>query len=306
MIKKISFVAIIVAVALAAAIVFWPSNPILPHKTTAADDVRDATAAKPFDQAASPPIASARRAPSEGQSARAMNFDSILSVSAIELAAKRSGASRAETLEHLQSAVAFCEAVDWHSKHPSKREASGQVSAEGKLAMAYAKSFAQKFCDSPGMTSDAIAAEMLQLDATGDVLQSGFLSHIPEDEVKTVGVPAARRLFLEAKSVSAMKNAAYYLLEHDELPQTKTLPVPSNMNRTAVQVLALDMLACNTRGGCGPNGFYTAISCGEICRPGITMSDVWRDQHSPEAIRYAQALAAAISADRIAAAAAKD
>ena len=288
-----------------AAAIWWPTASMRPPQPYVA--ANDQVKTTDIAMVGSTAVASRRQpgANPSGGASRGMNFDSISGVSGIERAARTSGVDRPEVLEYLQGAIAYCEAVESHARHPSKAEASGQLPPEVKQSLAYSRDFAKTFCDSPAMNSDAIAREMLGLESTGDILQSQFLDSIPENEAKTVGVAAAQRLLLEAKSVAAMTRAAHYLLAHEQLPQTEKLPIPASMDATAVQLLALDMFACNTRGGCGPNGFYTATGCGVACRPGITMADVWQDQHSPAEIRYARELAAAIQADRAAAAGAQ-
>lgn len=230
-----------------------------------------------------------------------LNFNQISRLSDIEADSRRLGVPRAETLEHLQVAVGFCEAVGFSSKYRSLREVSGNEPSRSKVAREYNEQFAKAFCDSPGLNSDAINAEILSLDPTDDMLQAQFLEALSEEEAKAVGVPSAARLMLEAESVSTAKRAAQFLLGQDlDLPQTKRLPMPVGADRGSMQVLALEMLACDIRGGCGRNGFYTVAGCGSSCRPGITLPDVWREQYPPQAIRYARALAAAIHSDRVA------
>jgi hypothetical protein len=264
------------------------ARPVEPPATKAAKTALAANAVK--NEAAKGTAASTGSAQ--------INFDKISNASSVESAARKAGLSRAETLEYLQMVAAFCENVDFVNRGPNPAR---PIPADVRRANEYNRQFAKRFCDRPDLSSDSISAEMLKMDASGDTLQSQFLEAVPEKDAQSVGVPTADRLFLGAKSPSAMTAAAFYLIDHGGLPQLKRLPVPASVDPTSAQVLALDMIGCKARGGCGPDGFFTAWRCGTACRPGIALGDVWKDQYSPEAIRYAQTLSTAIEADRAAA-----
>ena len=232
-----------------------------------------------------------------------INFDAISKISQIQESAERSGTSPGQALEYLRTAAAYCETRGLYATHPTKRQLSGNVSPPERKAEAYHKAFAAKFCDTKTESFGDITGRLASLSSGDDVLQASYLINLEGDEVGAVGNPIASGLILKSESPDAISRAAEFLLDqqHEDLPQTRKLPFPASIqgqSRRDVQMLAIKMLACEMRGGCGPDGFYSVLGCGSNCYPGVSMAEVWRNENSPEAIRYARSLASALHTDR--------
>jgi hypothetical protein len=127
------------------------------------------------------------------------------------------------------------------------------------------------------------------------------LRSLEGDEEGAIGVPTASALIRESRSVSALRLASNFLvLSGRNLPQVDRVPFPPTLrdstSRMDAQRMAVDMVACGIRGGCGARGLETMLWC-RPCGPSVTMEQVWQ-RYPPAVVAYARVLAAEIAADR--------
>lgn len=233
-------------------------------------------------------------------------FDGISRASQLRGGAIATIGQKGQALEYLRQAAQYCEGNALHQKFRTHRELKGQMSPDEKSSLDFQRAFGKRFCDSPLPASGDLADQFLTLDPDDDMVRSHFLASLEGDEAAAAGVPIANSIIKASNSPDAIERAAQFLLlRNEDLPQAKKVPLPASIQgqqaRLDAQRLAVSMLSCEMRGGCGASGFFTALNCGRHCQPGVSLLDVWKRTKSPETIEYAQALAAAIRADRAAA-----
>lgn len=234
------------------------------------------------------------------------NFDAVTRISQLQDNRRQASVPPGQALEYLRTAAEYCEFHALDARLKTQRELKGQLSPPEKQTVAYQRAFGAQFCDTPVENSGALADRFLTLDADDDMLRAHMLPSLEGVDAQTVGVPLANSLILESASPDAIARAArFLLLRNESLPLAGSVPVPASIRgeqaRIQAQLLAISMLSCDIRGGCGAQGFYTALNCGQQCGPGVSLQDVWKQSNSPEAIAYARALVAAIQARRTAA-----
>lgn len=249
-------------------------------------------------------VASATVSPSpSGPGLTKFTFDGITRASELQAAASTRIGQKGQALEYLRQAAQYCEGNALNQKFKTQRELKGQMSPDEKRSLDFQREFGKRFCDTPLAASGDLADQFPGLDPDDDMVRAHFLASLEGDEAEAAGVPVAASLIKSSKSPDAIERAAQFLLlRNQDLPQAKSVPIPASIRgdqaRLQAQRLAVSMLTCEMRGGCGPNGFFTALNCGRHCQPGVSLLEVWKRTNSPETIEYAQALAAAIRADR--------
>lgn len=233
-----------------------------------------------------------------------LNFDSIATLSQLQHEAATSD-QPGQALEYLRVAATYCEHRALDVRYKTHREKTGQMSPGELQSLAYQRAFGKRFCDVKIEDSGTLADKFLSLDADDDMVQAHFLGSLDEAEAAAAGSEAgvANQLIRESGAPDAIARSAQFLLiRGDSLPQAQGIPAPPGMDklqaRFDAQMLAISMLGCELRGGCGPGGFHTALNCGHRCGPTVSLNDVWRQSYSPQTLAYARALAAAIRADR--------
>lgn len=231
-----------------------------------------------------------------------LSFDSIATLSQLQHEAATSD-QPGQALEYLRVAATYCEHRALDARYKTHREKTGQMSPGELRSLAYQRAFGKRFCNVKIEDSGTLGEKFLSLDPDDNMVQAHFLGSLDDAEAATAGVAVANQLIRESEAPDAIARSAQFLLiRGDSLPQAQGIPAPPGMDklqaRFDAQMLAISMLGCELRGGCGPGGFHTALNCGHRCGPTVSLNDVWRQSYSPQTLAYARALAAAIRADR--------
>lgn len=289
---------LLILVALAVGIFVWRSGNVTQGEATApvvAPPTRAQSTTSAVDKSgvAIPLVTAARHE---------LNFDSITSISQLQNEATTSD-QPGQALEYLRVAATYCEYRALDARYKTHREKTGQMSPSELRSLAYQRAFGKRFCNVRFEDSGTLAEKFMSLDSDDDLLQALFLGSLDDAEAATAGVAVANQLIRESSAPDAIaRSAQFLLLRGESLPQAQGIPAPPGMDNLQVrfdaQMLAISMLGCEMRGGCGPGGFHTALNCARRCGPTVSLNDVWRQSFSPQTLAYARALAAAIKADR--------
>ncbi len=232
---------------------------------------------------------------------KSKTLDAVQSLSSLSRVASSSLEDRGQALNELRLAVTTCESVKLRSALPTRaetqRRAKGQID-RGLLAW-------QRFCDTQGESADALLKEQLALPASNEVAQAMGLRLMAIEKPSEDAVPLAEKLVNTAKEPIALEAAADVLFGLDrDLPQTKSVPFPANLQYREMQVdaqrLALEMYTCQVRGGCGPGGLYTLLRCNQPCSRGDvnSLTELWNKEYPTEVVSYARQLSAVIASQR--------
>lgn len=225
------------------------------------------------------------------------SLDAVTHVSQLEGPEARRLLTEGDRLSMLFAAQLACDAIEIDRKFgrvnalpPTQRR-----SAEFRIA------FADDFCDPTLPHYTEYSRRLAELDVHDETAIAMGLQSLEAEEAEAIGVPTAAALIRESQSVSALRLASNFLvLSGRNLPQVQRLPFPASMrdseSRMDAQRMAVDMVACGIRGGCGARGIETMAWC-RPCGPSVTMEQVYQ-RYPPTVVAYARELAAEIAADR--------
>lgn len=218
-----------------------------------------------------------------------------------ELAKRARAASRfrGQALVELQRALAFCETWAVQSRWWSKTERQQMQTLEGRRRVEYRRHAMARFCDDPSLTSQAITERLATLEPEDPVAQSLVLD-FDNESVNPMDLAIAERLGRQWASPAALERASWYLAAQGEmLPAAAKVAAPVSIrsleDRLEAQHLAVLMVGCRVRGGCGPGEFNTLLWC-MGCAPGESLEQGWRRQYTLEWLAYSRAIADAIIA----------
>jgi hypothetical protein len=145
--------------------------------------------------------------------------------------------------------------------------------------------FFEKFCDAETEPLEPLFAEM-EKHSESDVVKATILHETTAIDPRT-GVEEAMRILFESDSPSALNAAGRFL---DESARVKldfgladATKLPEGIEANVVRRLAIEMIACELSRACGPNSAEAWLVCDRIgvCRPGVSMQDVWRASYPP-------------------------
>jgi hypothetical protein len=286
----------VAVVAVLAAIVFaWIPRSDLPSlRANAGGAESGASAASPAAPSASRG-ATASRAGGRKEPA----FEPVSRLSQLAQAARRSSDNRGQAIYELQWASMYCENSNLFLDHPSSGYRKQLQTPGGRRRHEQRTRSVRAFCDEAGINQDqALNALLNELPADDPYLQASMLDSETRDPVD---VAIAMRLANQVGSPAALDRASEFLIERGEtLPVMKSWPWPRTAQgadlRAAIQRLAVKMVTCQVRGGCGPEGLYTRLWCSG-CNPGTTLEQSWQQTYPPPAIRLARAIAARLIAN---------
>jgi hypothetical protein len=265
----------------------------LPGRADIASTAAEHTGAKAYAARESPPHAGPGATGGEY-----FTLDAVLRASQLESPEARRLLSEGDRLDMLLMAGMLCDAAEVHRKWGKVKD----MPAASRRSWEFRMAFAREFCDPAMPHYTEYGARLAELDVSDDTAIALGLGALEGAEVESVGVPTAAKLLRESASVSALKRASdFLLLSGRDLPQAGRVPLPASLrdpqSRMDAQRLAVDMVACGIRGGCGPRGLQTMAWC-DRCGPSVTLEQVWQRRYPPEMVAYARALAAQIAADR--------
>lgn len=156
--------------------------------------------------------------------------------------------------------------------------------------------FVRQFCNSPRENTDQYRKRAYELDPSSDVatlnqLREATMEEPPDQWRKHA--PEYLDILLRTQSPDAILEAARFLSSMEGIPwEFGRDKIPSALadRVPAIQHLAANMVACDMGGGCGPNGIYVWTACPDyaLCRPGLSMDELWRTIYSP--LEYGLAL----------------
>ena len=216
-----------------------------------------------------------------------------------ELAKRARAASRfrGQALVELQRALAFCETWAVQSRWWSTTERQQMQTPEGRRRVEYRRHAMGRFCDDPSLTSQAITERLAALDAEDPVAQSLVLD-FDQESVNPMDLAIAERLGRQWASPAALERASWYLAAQGKmLPAAANVSAPASIrsleDRLDAQHLAVLMVGCRVRGGCGPGEFNTLVWC-PGCAPSESLEQGWRRKYTLEWLAYANAIANAI------------
>jgi hypothetical protein len=228
-------------------------------------------------------------------------LESTTKLSELSNFAMRDPDQRGQSLSELHEAMIYCQSASYSTQNPSQglRE---KLKADDKARRRFEwhSKFVQTYCDEAGISEDQLYHALLnELPADDPMAQTTVLSGDPTKPDPLV-MEHAKRLASQSKSPLALERAAQYLLERgEEIPAMRSVVPPvsirSKEDRAKGQELAIRMVTCDVRGGCGPNGLNTLLWCNS-CDPGLTMEQHWQQQYSPDTIAFARSVAAKIMA----------
>lgn len=290
--------ALLLLAALVVGIFLWRARAVTGAEANAPVVVTRSSAQSTVSAADQPRVVTPQASPLRHE----LSFDSITSISQLQHEATTSD-QPGQALEYLRVAATYCEYRALDARYKTHREKTGQMSPRELRSLAYQRAFGKRFCNVRFEDSGTLAEKFMSLDSEDDMLQALFLGSLDDAEAASAGVAVAHQLIRESKAPDAIaRSAQFLLLRGDYLPQAQGIPAPPGMDnlqaRFDAQMLAISMLGCEMRGGCGPGGFHTALNCGRYCRPTVSLNDVWRKSTSPQTFAYARALVAALKADR--------
>ncbi len=136
-------------------------------------------------------------------------------------------------------------------------------------------------------------SELGVTDPNGDYILSTTLIDY-EDKARASEI--ALTLVDTSMSAAAINTAALFLSSSNEgwdLGRDVTQGTYFSSELPQIQIMAAAMVACDLSGGCGPDGMYSWAACWnrDMCRPGISMDDVWRRTNSPDVMDAATEIA---------------
>jgi hypothetical protein len=213
--------------------------------------------------------------------------------------ALRNSDERGQALMELQYAMYYCNTMLSAIHHLPRRVQEMQRTPAGKAAWEQQVRQVHAFCDEPSpMSPDQMqAATMNELSTDDLVSQSTVLDPASKDPVV---IALAQRLANQVKSPIALEQASEVLIERGEmLPVMGSIQPPKSVSsseaRAEAQRLAVQMVACDVRGGCGPSGIYTFMWC-TWCKTGMSLDQGWQQKYSPDTVSYARAVASKLLA----------
>jgi len=225
-------------------------------------------------------------------------LDKTSKLSELTALAMRTSDQRGQAIAELQQALIYCRSMAYSLNNPSHRQREALSSAQDRKRSEWRASFVRQFCDEPGVSPDQLySAALNELPPDDPFVQTTLLAGEPSKPDPLV-MEHARRLASQSTSPAALEQAATYLRERgEEIPAMKALVPPGSLQsadgRAKAQDLAILMVTCDSRGGCGPNGINTFLLCNN-CDPGLTMEQHWKREYSPDTMAFARAIAARI------------
>lgn len=284
-------IGIIIAAALAAAVLlFFASGPDSPDKVTPSSDVRAAPQAA---RASAHGFVQPTMPESAGSSAP-LNREQ--SVSALAKRAASSSEDRAQALSELYDAVIFCDAEAVFTRDP--KGAGPSATEQQKRRFVQRQQFFRRFCDTTAQSAASVLDQLMELGPEDPVMQASTLFEMDEKTAASIGVPVAERLANQSAAPAALEKAFWFLSTRGlDLPAARSIRPPASVSgreaKVEAQRLAVMMVGCQVRGGCGPGGFVTQKWCAE-CMGTQSLEQSWQRQYSPDTLEYARQLANAI------------
>lgn len=234
-----------------------------------------------------------RRVHNKGEdTALARPLDGAATFAALAARLTSTSVSAGQRLEYLRQAAILCENVREASAGP--RAATQSESQLPSASANFARDYYRSFCSDFTGSSDGFSSMGLGEESAGDVGDALQLWEVgPSGEA----ISLAEDLLLSTEDPSAMLAASAYVGSRglDEWEIEKPTAAERSMlpgAKAEARALAARLLACESSGGCGPNGHLSVIECENVglCRPGISAEQVWRERHSPAVYAYAEKL----------------
>lgn len=216
-------------------------------------------------------------------------------ISEIAIRAGQNGDQRGQSLAELYDAITLCNGHAITSKRIPAPRLPGQKVPEIQLRREFQAKYFREFCDAQPYTKESAMDQLVELGPENQVVQSFALFDLEGDAVAGVGIPLAKRLASQGASPAALERAFMFLSANGEdLPAAKSVRRPASIQgREAsleAQHLAVLMVACRVRGGCGADGFVTQKWCVE-CMGRIGIAQQWQRQYAPDTLVYARQVA---------------
>lgn len=214
-----------------------------------------------------------------------------------ELADKvlQAGASDAQALKTESVALTLCEQSDAEmDQRLAHRRSKNMAPADAEDSLNALKAYKHRFCVGLGNESLGRAlSEIAAMDPNGDYAISTTLTDIePKEHAEEI----ATTLIETSASPDAINNAALFLATKEggwDLGRDIVQGKYFSSELAQIQIAAAAMVACDLSGGCGADGMYSWAACSnyDMCRPGVTMEDIWRRTNSPDVLAAASKLA---------------
>lgn len=282
---------LIVSIAIAAFLAAMVLYPRAPRTASTSPVVTEMATTAP----AAPPLVTSAVGSSAvpGKLPDRQPLSSVRNLTDLERMFATSIALRGQNYSELQGAIAYCGSLKGQLQHPSAATQEYWKTEKGKRVFEAASRFSRSFCTLTQQSSDQLLADAVQNLPTEDlVVQASVLTVGERGDVE---MAIANRLASQAQSPAALEMASEYMLSiGEEIPAMRQVRRPASLvsaeSRSEAQRLAVRMVTCEVRGGCGQGGLYHALWCSK-CDPWVSLEQTWQRQHSPEAIQFARDVA---------------
>jgi hypothetical protein len=169
-----------------------------------------------------------------------------------------------------------------------------------RSSIAVKANFVRAFCDAPGERWSF--EEALNSDPGSDVAMASRLLALPSEK-RADSSQQALDILNMSSNPDAIVEAARFLAGGENVHWdlgAREVPLGLRDELPGMQILAARMVACDLSGGCGPNGVYVWMECMRysLCRPGLSMDELWRETYSPIEYRLAMGLANQLRGNR--------
>lgn len=199
------------------------------------------------------------------------------------------GANVADALKVKSAALLLCQRSDAELDDELAHRAIGDSArAQARKSLDAFQNYRRRFC--VGSENDAFGKTVSELGATdpnGDYAISTKLFQV-DSNAKAVEI--ATTLVETSTSPDAIKNSAIFLANAKnggwDLGKDFVQGTFFASQLSQIQEMAATLVACDFSGGCGPDGMYSWVACSsyDLCRPGISLEDVWIRTNSPDVI----------------------
>lgn len=219
-------------------------------------------------------------------------FDNVKTFGGLQTAISRGELDAGQGADYLRLAAMYCE----NSSRPLSRiQQQRTVTPSEQMRRDFARSFCKDFTGQPGekdqLQSSVYFAQVVQNPGsdvaiayemkTEEPLSKGSQA-VADKIVRTSKNPSA--IVVAAQAMASAPPGSWDLGKDIAIKTGRVNDLPQ------AQLLAAEMLACDYSGGCGPNGYQAMMYCGpsQLCQPGVTMDQIWRNGNSPAVYQLAQ------------------